>query len=225
MILRRGRIVLLGCAAACAAVWWNVMYLQHGTRSDLLARTQRLGEAPSRQLARAEQGDGRIGTPKPLPGPPATRETEIDADVVRAVQRELAQRGYLPGVADGLPHPATRGAVMAYEHDHGLPLTAEPSEAILKAILFGVPSSAAMRQQKPPEPQPEARRIIQSVQQSLQVLGYPVASDGRLGEETVRAIRKFETDQGLPASGRISGPLLVRLSEAATRGARRGVAP
>ena len=32
---------------------------------------------------------------------------------------------------------ATRAAIMAFEHDHGLALTGEASEALLKRILLG----------------------------------------------------------------------------------------
>jgi peptidoglycan hydrolase-like protein with peptidoglycan-binding domain len=52
------------------------------------------------------------------------------------VQRELGRRGYKPGIPNGEADAATRSAIMAYQHDHGLPLTGEPSDALLKAIVF-----------------------------------------------------------------------------------------
>jgi hypothetical protein len=67
----------------------------------------------------------------------ASPSTAIDGvDVIRAVQRELSQRGYKPGVPSGVATAATRRAIMAFQHDHGLPPTGEPSEALLKAIVF-----------------------------------------------------------------------------------------
>src|SRR5919109_3640571 len=57
-------------------------------------------------------------------------------DVIQAVQRELGRRGYNPGIPNGVANVATREAIMAYQRDHGLPLTGEASEALLKAIVF-----------------------------------------------------------------------------------------
>lgn len=225
MLPRRAKIVLCACFAACAGVWWNVMYLQHGTRPDLFARVQRLGETAFRRPppvleSSIEQTGSTSGSLKEQPSP---ARADFDVDVVRAIQRELAQLGYEPGPADGLVHPVTRAAVMAYEHDHGLPLTGQPTEALLKAILFGVPSTPAAG--SPREPHPEAREIIRSVQGSLKSLGYPIRSvDGRMGPETVRAIREFESRNGLTPSGRVSGALMLKLREATVRKQRRASA-
>lgn len=200
------------------------MYLQQGTRSDLAARTHRLGETQPRPSSFGERIDGRLGqfeidsTPVQPTQPPANTEG-YDPDVVRAVQRELAQRGYAPGLNDGSAHPVTRAAVMAYEYDHGMPLTGEPSEALLKSILFGLSASGGSPSVPPSA---EATGIIRTVQQSLAALGYGVRSvDGRIGEETARAIRKFEQKQGLPQTGRISGPLFVKLTDATSRQHRK----
>lgn len=225
MLPRRAKIVLCACVAACAGVWWNVMYLQHGTRADILARTQRLGETAFRRpppplttTASPTESSETSKMTAPVPSTSAT-ETDIDVDVVRAVQRELAHRGYEPGPADGLVHAVTRAAVMAYEHDHGLPLTGQPSEHLLKTILFGVPAGAAKGSGR--EPLPAAQEVIRSVQDSLASLGYPVTIDGRMGEETARNIRAFESQHGLTPSGRVSGALLLKLREVTVHRQRR----
>jgi len=50
-------------------------------------------------------------------------------------------------------------------------------------------------------------------------LGYrPGRIDGQLTPETARAIREFEVDQTLTESGRVSGPLVVRLARLASEG-------
>jgi peptidoglycan hydrolase-like protein with peptidoglycan-binding domain len=142
------------------------------------------------------------------------------ADVTRAVQRELRQRGYDPGTPNGVANLVTRAAIMAYQHDHGLPLTAEPSEEFLKTMLFessGVgrrPESGTATEQGK-----QVEQIIRTVQQWLSALGYPVGKvDGRMGEDTKRAIRKFETDQGLRPTGRVSGQLVAQLVRVAGNG-------
>jgi peptidoglycan hydrolase-like protein with peptidoglycan-binding domain len=141
-----------------------------------------------------------------------------DPEVIRAIQRELANRGYEAGVADGLSGLVTRAAIMAYEADHGMTLTAEPSEALLQQILLG---SAQPTKKGAPYAQSgtEAERVIRTVQQSLANLGYGVKTvDGRMGESTARAIREFEAQQGLKQTGRISGQLVARLARLASQG-------
>ena len=103
---------------------------------------------------------------------------------------------------------------MAYEHDHGLALTGEASEAAAEA-------HPARRRRRAPSAagrgarcrSVHAEQVIRTVQQWLAALGYRVARvDGRLGEDTVKAIRDFEIDKGLVPKGRISAELVTRLS-------------
>lgn len=145
-----------------------------------------------------------------------------DTETVRAVQRELRQRGYGPLVSDGIMRPVTRAAVMAYEHDHGLPLTGEATDVQLKRILLGgsagadpAPGSATV----PKVATARAGEIVRAVQELLAKAGYqPGPIDGRLGEDTLRALREFEAAKGLPTKGRISADVLIRLTEAAQAG-------
>ena len=60
-------------------------------------------------------------------------------ETVRAIQRELKSRGYGPLAGDGVMGLATRAGIMAFEYDHGLGLTGEASEELLKRILLGAP--------------------------------------------------------------------------------------
>ena len=148
--------------------------------------------------------------------PDTTGEAET-AETIRAVQRELRHGGYGALVSDGVMRPVTRAAIMAYEHDHALPLTGEASEALLKRVLLGTPlagePSAAARKVA----SARAMQVVRTVQELLSAQGYrPGRVDGRLGEDTLRAIREFETEKGLPAKGRISAEVLMRLTEAAT---------
>lgn len=143
-------------------------------------------------------------------------KSSAPADVVRAIQRELQARGYETGTADGMPGLVTRAAILGYESDHGLSLTATPSEALLQHILLGASNGDKKKQDGPTA---EASQVIRTVQQSLATLGYaPGIVDGQLGDQTVRAIREFEKDQGLSETGRISGHLVARLARLAGQG-------
>ena len=142
------------------------------------------------------------------------------AETIRAIQRELSARNYQPGVVDGVAGLVTRAAIMAYEHDHDLPLTGVPSEALLRRIILGASYDGGGR---PAESGSgagtHAQRVTRTVQQSLLALGYqPGKADGVAGEETARAIREFEMDHGLVQTGRISGYLVAQLARMAGRG-------
>ena len=86
----------------------------------------------------------------------------------------------------------------------GSALTGEASEELLKRILLGAaagiePAGAARVSSV------QAEQVIRTVQQWLAALGYRVGRvDGRLGEDTVKAIRDFEMDKGLVPKGRVS---------------------
>jgi len=138
------------------------------------------------------------------------RSASASPDTIRAIQRELRQRGYGNLASDGTLRPSTRAAIMAYEYDNGLLLTGQASEGLLSRILFGGTPGA--------EPggkvgSAEAAELVRHVQQALAGLGYqPGPVDGQLRPETVRAIRDFELDKGSVPKGRISAELLAALA-------------
>jgi peptidoglycan hydrolase-like protein with peptidoglycan-binding domain len=145
----------------------------------------------------------------------------VQTTTIRAIQRELAGRGYQAGQVDGIAGLMTRAAIMAFEYDQGLVLTAMPTQAVLHQILLGQRASGPVGRSLRAKYNQHARRVIDTIQQSLVRLGYMRPPRGSLlSEGTERAIREFEMDQGLIATGRISGKLvaaLARASRSATR--------
>ena len=146
---------------------------------------------------------------------PVIPEAEGDPVVIRSVQKELLKRGYGPVVPNGIIGPLSRSAIMAYEFDNALPLTGEATEILLTRMLSGAPAV------RPPDPNarkiksPEAEQVVRTVQHSLTSLGYdPGRIDGRVGDDTERAIRQFETASGLTPTGRVSAELFSQLARA-----------
>lgn len=140
------------------------------------------------------------------------------ADVTRAVQRELALRGYETGGIDGAETPVTRAAIMAFEYDHGMRLTGKPSQPLLKSILLGEGESKRGATVSSGQ-SVEAKELIGYVQKALASLGYsPGAANGKFNNATKVAIRKFERDQALRVTGRVSGPLIGRLERLSAKG-------
>ena len=169
--------------------------------------------ASSVRFARFKPDAARTDALLEVPGADAGSET------VRAIQRELGQRGYRPVMNDGVPGPVTRAAIMAYERDQGLPMTGEASEALLRRLILGASVGAKPdRAQAGQAQSPEAQEVVRSVQASLAQLGYrPGRVNGRLGEETERAIREFELDEGQVPTGAVNGELVARLAKVTQR--------
>lgn len=193
-----------------------------GDRAE--SRRGRVGEAKN---AENKGIPHRVGSFSPSSGKlalvtmPGADPHEARRATIRTVQAELARRGYEPGVADGAPGLVTRAAVLAYEHDQGLPLTADPSPEVLAHLRHGTsaPGAAVGLDAGTTPIAGHAEAVIRSVQQSLGALGYlAVSADGIVTDDTVRAIREFEMDAGLVPTGRISGPLVARLAKAQNRG-------
>ncbi len=228
------RIGLVAFAVLASAAITNMVMLQPtgGRKASAEATRAKSAGAIRHEASTLRADDRRVANAGPhvdvKPGngdsPPAaavhpTPSTSAQ-DVTRAIQRELKERGYEAGVADGQPGLMTRAAIMAYEHDRNMTLTGEPTAPLLKQILLNTtPVSASPRQGASQEQSMQATQVIRTVQQSLVTLGYlPGKVDGRMGDDTVRAIREFELDQGLHETGRVSGQLVARLSRLAGQG-------
>jgi len=193
-----------------AAVVFNALYLQ-GLK---LAK-------PRSDASRAEPGETSV-TVAAYQAATADGPVAVPSATVVAIQRELESRGYAPGAAVGTATVVTRAAILAFEQDAGLPLTAEPSDIVLQALILGPGIGPDAPAAKTARPGPEAEKLIAHVQRDLAALGYgPFAAQGRLGEDTARAIAKFERDQNMTPGGRITAPLVARLLRAAPREPKR----
>lgn len=207
MSLTRVRFLTLAIFAMVASVAVNMIAFQ-GRTFDVASSKLKVANGESDALATrsARHGD-RLVTPPPALASEVAERGHIA--LITAIQRELVTRGYEPGEADGAAGMTTRAAVFAYQYDHGLPLTAEPHEEVLEALILGLPkvpggAIGALG--------PHAERLVRTVQSSLKALGFDAgAVDGQLGPQTRSAIQQFEMNQGLQPSGRISAPLIRAL--------------
>ncbi len=214
----RVTLQLLAFLALTGGVAANVFFMQASERRAHGAQPSPSEAWNIAAIEAAEFGDtGSIEHPAPakaldlaaLAASGAPTKAVSEQEVTRAVQRELQIRGYETGARDGVAGVMTRAAIMAYEHDHGLALTARPSQQLLKAIVLG----EAGKGKGVKAETAEAQDVIRSVQRQLAKLRYkPGPASGRMTPETARAIRAFEGDQALTETGRVSGPLISRLA-------------
>src|SRR5512134_2920036 len=129
------RLVFLAFLGLTGFITYNALYLQEQRNASVLPT----GRAPSVPLP---NGPIHVTTPPPKPAavtadlPPLPAKA-APPQLVTAIQRELAARGYSRGPADGILGDETRRAIAAFEKERGLPITGAPSDDLLRRILLG----------------------------------------------------------------------------------------
>jgi Putative peptidoglycan binding domain len=151
MASRLVKLALVGSALLSIGVAANMFFMQTAKRQQVAGQKQaqaaakrELAEAtrrPSVEPPRIGQVDGRaIPDTRATAAPAKPNEPDtVTGETIRAIQRELMARGYETGGQDGVTGLVTRAAILAFEHDHGLALSAEPTDDLLRAIVLGAP--------------------------------------------------------------------------------------
>ena len=198
------RFVVIGFLVALIATSLNALHFQQGRHPAPLNTAAGKAESIAPRRSQAQES---------LRGPDAP-----DRGLVRALQRELASRGYAAGPIDGVFGPVTQAALMAFEYDAGLQVSGEASEKRLSQIVFG----SAKPAKSPGRYGSKPMFIVRQVQKVLAEQGYaPGPIDGLFGAATRKAIEKFERDHGLEPKGRISGRLIERMIKVTGRDFRQ----
>lgn len=167
---------------------------------------------PRGKLAQADNRAYRMGAPAPAPAP----KTSVDqaADTVRAIQRELKSLNLYPGHIDGKASALLNAAIVAWEQAQALPLTGEPTQALLGELIVGPSARQASGGAMGfgITPGSAAERLLQDIRRKLVTIGYSAGStEGRMTRELIEGIRAFERDNGMPQTGRVSPQLVIQL--------------
>ncbi|MDZ7822859.1 MAG: peptidoglycan-binding domain-containing protein [Ahrensia sp.] len=155
------------------------------------------------------------------------------------LQQLLLQLGFYDGSVDGLSGPKTKAAIEAYKVNVGLRgielttaelLTSARNNLIVTAAIPSkrpttsqeIPSQKVetVRYTPPTTPRPEqspARSVdsnILKVQAGLRAFGNKtVGVDGKMGPQTVNAIKEFQNLFKLPATGAVDNELIRKMSD------------
>jgi peptidoglycan hydrolase-like protein with peptidoglycan-binding domain len=216
------RLVFLAFLGLTGFITYNALYLQEQRNAAVLptgrAPSVPLPSGPIHVTPTASKPAAATSLP-PLPGKAAPQQ------LVTAIQRELAARGYARGPADGKLTDETRKAIIAFEKEHGLPVTGAPSDDLLRRILLGeavapAGSTGSVASSAPrAKPAPAADdATVKEVQRILADLGYaPGPVDGTMGDETQRAVSAFQRDRKIAQNGRITPELLREIKRVTGR--------
>jgi peptidoglycan hydrolase-like protein with peptidoglycan-binding domain len=235
------RLVFLAFIGLTGSIIYNALYLQDLHGAALVA-----GASPPRQVvttAISPPVESEKLPPVSTDLPPLEVEQGASDLVLRAVQRELAARGFDVGPMDGKPSEKTRVAISDYQKAQGLPVTGVATDELLRHILLGASlqtgvatgsvtkiASAAAKPKAPTVDGAKSKQAtaegakskldatVKSVQQTLADLGYaPGPVDGAVGEATTRAISTFQRDRKMAVTGRITPELLRELKRVTGR--------
>ena len=219
------RLVFLAFLGLTGFITYNALYLQEQRNASVLPT----GRAPGVPLPNG---------PIHVNAPPAPKTAAVTVDLpplpakgapqqlVTAIQRELAARGYSRGPTDGILGDETRRAIAAFEKEHGLPITGAPSDDLLRRILLGegvapAASTGSVTGSAPsakPVPSASDQATVKQVQEILADLGYsPGPVDGAMGDETQRAVSAFQRDRKIAQNGRITPELLREIKRVTGR--------
>ena len=180
---------------------------------------------------------------------PATLYNGSTGEEVRALQQALIDLGYLEGSADGIFGNKTENAVRRFQSKNGMTsdgLAGKRTRAALEAARSGKKAPAA---ETPAASAPAAVSAavpvtrpagvkdpstlyngctgdaVLAMQQKLIDLGYlDGTADGKFGDLTEKAVRKFQSENGLTADG-LAGKKTMAALKSAQRGADDDHAP
>ena len=167
--------------------------------------------------------------PKPTPSvrierskPRGASPVRVTRSLVREVQRRLKRQGYPVGKVDGSLGRRTSRAIQRFQRDVSLHPTGRIDRRLVASLGMdadnGWSKKSVARTPRVRKPRVAKRwgptkTHVKEVQRRLALIGYrPGTADGVYGRQTARALKRFQRQVGLKATGRIDRKVLRRLS-------------
>lgn len=132
--------------------------------------------------------------------------------VIGSLQKKLNKLGYLSGSIDGVYGADTVQAVKKLQKKYNIPLSGAVDEATWK-ILFNTEEKKKVGT-APIYAKGDRGKNIEWLQKKLKMIEYLDGEiDGIYGEDTARAVKSFQVDEGLSDTGAVDKETLDRLNE------------
>lgn len=177
------------------------------------------GDSGSGGQSSSMQGSSAYPQSSSAQGAVASQQQAAAPALVRDVQRTLGSRGYDPGAVDGIYGGGTESALRRFQRDQNLTSSGQIDSQTLAAL--GLTNQAGAPQRSGATYTPTNQRQgamavpsgqVREVQQTLADRGYSAGPvDGRMGPRTQQALRDFQRDRNLQASGQPDQQTLAAL--------------
>jgi peptidoglycan hydrolase-like protein with peptidoglycan-binding domain len=158
----------------------------------------------------------------PLPTNPGTVSPKQVKEFNEAVNRSTTSNDssqHSPGTSNSRPIIlASRPPIPAHKPAQNLTCTAPTAQQ--KAHAFVDPALRDVASGKTELAKNAKGPAVEKMQEALQTAGYKLprfGADGKFGDETVKALKKFQTDHCLKDSGRLDKQTMEQLSIASTK--------
>ena len=152
-----------------------------------------------------------------------------EGEQVTALQRALKSKGYYKGTVDGSFGQKTRSAVYRYQRDIGLTTDGKAGDKTLTALYDGLVEVNEIDAKKASNTAVSVKNTstlyygctgssVKSLQRMLKKTGYFKGSiDGKFGDLTVSAVKKFQWAKGLNGDGLAGTQTLKALKKAVAK--------
>jgi peptidoglycan hydrolase-like protein with peptidoglycan-binding domain len=142
--------------------------------------------------------------------------TQSRSQLISGIQRELSNRGFYDGAADGIWGTKTDSAARDFAQASRIKIAPEASKDFLDAVVESSAKSAASASIRANDPIAAlispSKRVV-GIQRALTDFGYgQLKPTGIFDSETQAAIEKFERSRRLPLTGKISDRVVRELA-------------
>jgi peptidoglycan hydrolase-like protein with peptidoglycan-binding domain len=202
---------LLTGGLAVLTILINALFLQHGPHPAPIFAT-RPWTKPAKSVVLPPTNPHKTQPSRVAPAE-RTAPAWTQAQLIYDIQRELAQRGFYDGAVDGIWGAKTDAAARSFVKAAALTVDAQPSEALLRAIVASthasvsrdaVPAATPVRSDPIAAALAPSKRVL-AVQHALADFGYgQIKPTGVIDNGTQAAIERFQRDRGMPVDGRMS---------------------
>ena len=168
----------------------------HGLKADGVA-----GKATLKKLESALKGGNAS----------AAAAVNTQTDGTASLQQKLKSLGYYQGAVDGSAGDMTVSAVRAFQSAVGLSADGVAGDQTLAALNQAVSTSTLKAG--------SSGSAVAQLQKRLKVLGYSVTVSSQYDQQTKKAVKQFQKDNGLSQDGSAGKKTLARLYSAGAKSA------
>ena len=148
----------------------------------------------------------------------SSTKTKPSADV-KKIETLLKKLGYSPGKVDGVENATLTKAIKKFQKDFKLKVTGKTSKTLIKSLEkrvkeAGSSTKTTTKKKTTSATKPKADANVKKVETLLKKLGYsPGRVDGIENATHTTAIRKFQKDNKLKVTGKVSKRLITSLEK------------
>ena len=136
---------------AHAGLFDDIMHKAKETADQVIDKSvdKVIGNSADEQQQQTTSQSDKTQTTKPAQQTTAKTKQKYDTNLVKSIQQQLKDQGYLTGSVDGLYGNGTRKAIQTYQQDHGMTADGLPTQALLSQLQSTAGQSSPSQKSTP----------------------------------------------------------------------------